>query len=870
MDDDAGAGAGAGAGAQEPAARKHAHTSIISDPDQAIAGELADDESNKRTGPKSKRKHQLGVRRAPGAAHADEAPDAGGAGDEADRARAATRIQRVYRGHQGRNVYFGVLGSELCASEARASAALVIQCAFRCFQARNQYYDLLGTGDGFARAPSYEGSGVPDAVFDKYFRVIEGHVSSVELALREAAGKADGSGAGRTDEDRSLAALRAENAQLQAKLAEANDFLKSVSGGASSSLETQTLKLQLEMKDEEIEEMQEELKDKLGELARVKQELQRCQSSKKEEEELERGLNAPLGAAQESCDGLEETLGTLIGAVSAALDSRHQTHMQVGNLQALAHSLQEKNESLMYENQHLRTKAAELEKNQEAKMAASEAEVEELTATVATLKADKEALVEQLHDANGELTARSREVDRLQEELNGSQHNLLAAQKCADELQAQLDGCNNELLGLNERMKQLHEAGQTLESDKAAADVATKTLTDQLEAEQARVALLKEESSSMQVILAKAQESVAAKENELDALQCEREGQDAIQDRIIGDLLRHMGTLTVALSALETQLLRNQSAQHVIAEEHTQGLAQALDTAAAAAATLASLKQQHHLQQAQFAGAKQQVDNLTQALRAAAARDELTANLSAQVDALTADASALRNALAETKAAHESETAQLEAKLAEEKSVRQEEGKAEQQSRELQERVKVLEAEVAATKNGADEETWRLKTLLDTVQAEKDAMLEEMIHANSQATKIIAGLEEAELLQCRTLKSVKYSLKNLMGAHDAQARMPTNESMRIQLLLPLPQLLPRLLWLFCVAAAPANLLNLNTGDQVQTIARGCKLYSEFRARAKGIVDPGKGEARVRGGDAKAARAGCVLGTTGRGSQTGEK
>ena len=48
----------------------------------------------------------------------------------------------------------------------------------------------------------------------------------------------------------SLAALRAENAQLQAKLAEANDFLKSVSGGASSSLEAQTLKLQLEMKDE--------------------------------------------------------------------------------------------------------------------------------------------------------------------------------------------------------------------------------------------------------------------------------------------------------------------------------------------------------------------------------------------------------------------------------------------------------------------------------------------------------------------------------------------------------------------------------------------------------------------------------------------
>ena len=37
---------------------------VAEDPDKKIEGELADDESSKRTGPKSKRKHQLGVRKA--------------------------------------------------------------------------------------------------------------------------------------------------------------------------------------------------------------------------------------------------------------------------------------------------------------------------------------------------------------------------------------------------------------------------------------------------------------------------------------------------------------------------------------------------------------------------------------------------------------------------------------------------------------------------------------------------------------------------------------------------------------------------------------------------------------------------------------
>jgi chromosome segregation ATPase len=804
------------ADAEGTAPRKQQHSSaVVSDPDQVIAGELADDESNKRTGPKSKRKHQLGVRRAAGGgAHADEAR-AGGAGDQgastgnnqdmllspaADCDGAATRIQSVYRGHQGRNLYFFLLGNEIFASEAQrldhASAALVIQCAFRCFQARNQYYDLLGTGEGCTRAPSYEGSVVPDAIFEKYLRVLEGNVFSVEQALREATGKAkaDGRATGRAGDDRRLAALLEENSQLHAKLAGANDFLKSMSLGASSSLETQTLKIQLEMKDEEIEEMQEELKGKLEELASVKEELQRFQSSRTQAEEFVQGLNAPLGAAQETCEGLEETLGTLIGAVSAALNSRQQTHMEVGNLQALANSLQERNDTLMYENQHLRTKAAGLGKDQEDKLAASEAEVQELTATLASLKASKDALVEQLHDTNGELTARCREVDRLNEELNESQHNLLAAQKCADELRARSDACNDELLRLNERMKQMKEAGQTFESAKAAADLATKNLTGQLDAERQRLALLEEESKHLQVAFAKAQESFAAKEKELDALRCEREGQDAVEERLIGELLRYMETHMVGIAVLETQLRLRENAQHMIAEEHARGLAQALDTTAAAADSLAALEKQQQQQQAQLASAKQQV---TQALEAAAAHTSLATNLSAQVDALTADICTLRSALAEAKTAHEKETAQLMATLAEEKSAREElraeftiisssvdgaqqlqealervqleKGKADAENSDLYQRMKALEAKMAAAENS--EENKRLKCLIDTMQAEKDAMLEEMMAVNSQATNIITGLEEAELLQFRTLKSLKYSLKNLIGVHDAQARM---------------------------------------------------------------------------------------------------
>jgi DNA repair exonuclease SbcCD ATPase subunit len=799
---DANAAEDAEAYAEGTAPRKHQHSSeVVSDPDQVIAGELADDESNKRTGPKSKRKHQLGMRRAAGGGHADKGASPGNQDmllcPNTDGDGAATRIQSVYRGHQGRNMYFFLLGNEVFASEAQrhdnASAALVIQCAFRCFQARNQYYDLLGTGDGCTRAPSYESSVVPDAIFEKYLRVMEGNVFCVEQALREATGKAkaDGRATGGAGDDRRLEVLLEENSQLHAKLAEANDFLKSMS--SMSPLETKTLKIQLEMKDEEIEEMQEELKDKLEELARVKEELQRFQSSRTQAEEFGQGLNAPLGAAQETCEGLEETLGTLIGAVSAALNSRHQTHMEVGNLHALANSLQEMNDTLMYENQHLRTKAAGLGKDQEDKLAASEAEVQELTATLASLKAGKDALVEQLHDTNGELTARCHEVDRLQEELNESQHNLLATQKCADELRARSDACNDELLSLNERMKQMQEAGQTLESGKAAADLATKTLTGQLDAERQRVALLEEESTHLQVKFSKAQESFAAKEKELDALRCEREGQDAIED-FIGGLLRYMETHVVRIAALETQLRLRENAQHMIAKEHAQGLAQALDTAAAAAASLAALEKQQQQQQAQLASAKQQA---TQALEAATAHTSLATTLSEQVDTLTANISTLRSALADAKAAHEKETAQLMVTLAEEKStceelraeftivsssvdgaqqlqealerVQLEKGKADAENRDLYQRMKALEAEMAAAENS--EETKRLKGLIDTMQAEKDAMLEEMMAANSQATNIITGLDEAELLQCRTLKSLKYSLRNLIGVHDAQARM---------------------------------------------------------------------------------------------------
>ena len=50
--------------------------------------------------------------------------------------------------------------------------------------------------------------------------------------------------------------------------------------------------------------------------------------------------------------------------------------------------------------------------------------------------------------------------------------------------------------------------------------------------------------------------------------------------------------------------------------------------------------------------------------------------------------------------------------------------------------------------------------------AEKNTLVEEVLNANAQATKIISGIEDTELLHSRTIKSMLYSLKTLLAEHE--------------------------------------------------------------------------------------------------------
>ena len=177
--------------------KKTAASSVVfEDPDKAIEGVLADDESNKRTGPKSKRKHQLGVKRERGAVNRDSDLVLDGLDEPMDtrRGRAATRIQSVYRGHLQRNVYFCLLGEEVVAIEDRSRAAILIQCAFRSFQARNMYFEKLAAdSEHTTRIPSavsFESESVPQKIFLQYIQILEGHAQAVQQALLAAQSEA--------------------------------------------------------------------------------------------------------------------------------------------------------------------------------------------------------------------------------------------------------------------------------------------------------------------------------------------------------------------------------------------------------------------------------------------------------------------------------------------------------------------------------------------------------------------------------------------------------------------------------------------------------------------------------------------------------
>jgi len=590
---------------------------VAEDPDKQIEGELADDESNKRTGPKSNRRHQLGVRKGP--VHKETTAQsslvvAGDDGDEQleeamERESAAIKVQRVYRGHLGRNLYFFILGNDIVATEARRfEAAIVVQCAFRSFKARNDWYDLLGSGsgEGIARMLTYEGMLPPEAIFDKYLRVLEGNLDGIESALTKAESGAKSIGQGvKGGTDPKVLILLEENQELQSKLVEANEFLKSMSVQGSSSIEAQRLTIELEMKNEEIEDLQDELNEKLKLVARLNHELEVARASSETSVEADKVIEAPLNAVQQSCEGIEQMLGTLANAVSAALDSRHSAFLAVSNLQATTDSLQRKNEVMFFENQALRDHVATLEKEQQKSMylvahlsveiiqsgrnvamekatfqelaeefhknsadtkATAEIQAQELTNDVARIAEEKSALLVELHDVKGGIDARDREIERLQEQKDSAQQALLASQRSLDQLEAQTNQSgvdrDKELLKLGQEATELHEAMLALETEKTAAQATAAAVSDELEVTLVvaltvlgiqNVKPLYEQGSGLQEMLEQMQKSLTSRKSQLEGLQYQVEGQDLIQSSILESIQRDFVLLTSSLSALEAQ-----------------------------------------------------------------------------------------------------------------------------------------------------------------------------------------------------------------------------------------------------------------------------------------------------------------------------
>ncbi len=775
-------------------------TVVVDDPDRKIEGELADDESNKRTGPKSRRKHRLGVRKEAGADVAEKQQELVISDDETipvevqqemERECAAIRVQSVYRGHMERCAYFTMVGNELFEKEKRCDAAIAIQCAFRSFLARNEYYDILGGGveDG-ARTPPQESALVPDAILKKYLRAVEENVLGVERTLREAMKSAK---TGRQVEasggsDPKLQMLLEENAELEQKLAEANDFLKGMATGGNSSLEVQTLKIQLELKDEELEELQQSLSEKsielahLEEVARTMGDLELA-TTLKEEMKLTQVIKGPIDSAQVCCQELEGTLGTLVEAVSSALNSRHEADMQVGNLQATALSLQNKNEVFFFENQGLRSKVEVLENEQhktiyliaflsaemehtgkelaatrsafheletlkkeiEARHSVAEAHAKENNMIMEGVSAEKVSLLGKLEDAERQRQSQDTEAAHLRQQLATSQEALLATQTSLLDLQKHATQASSsrdsELSEMHNREQELQKMIHRLQTENTAVADTNTALTDQLQqiqsqfgnAEQ-RQAGLTEQVTDLQGKLGQSEELLASKNNEIEELKCESEGQDHIQGRHMDSILQQADALILAMRTLEVQE-RQQRHLRFSSLEHVQAL---IETLHEVLPNVSSMSEQMRLDvtsQARLEEDKAKLQSdLTFAQQSLATAKEELATLVRSVD----DASGQH-------------------------AVQQE---LEAEKQRALDQVQALQSALASS----DEEVHGMKESLRTaqeatsrVQNEKQQLLDEMMQANALVTGLLSDIENGESKQARRNESLRVAVEGLLS-----------------------------------------------------------------------------------------------------------
>ena len=557
--------------------KKTAASSVVfEDPDKAIEGVLADDESNKRTGPKSKRKHQLGVKRERGAVNRDSDLVLDGLDEPMDtrRGRAATRIQSVYRGHLQRNVYFCLLGEEVVAIEDRSRAAILIQCAFRSFQARNMYFEKLAAdSEHTTRIPSavsFESESVPQKIFLQYIQILEGHAQAVQQALLAAQGEAVSSerDLGR-DADAKLQSLVEENRELQSKLTEATAFMKEMSQGGVSSLEVQNLKIQLEMKDEEIEELQEDLAHRKKQIDELKLAGEDADAGQRDhttdEQDIDRQIKAQINAAQVQGEGIELTLGVLIESVSAALKSHHQANMAVGSLQTTAESLRKTHNAVKLHNQQLQGEMKELKnehqqitdglvaqveqlsaelaqnnalveaekasfgklaqefhQNAGEKLAQTQAEVMELRSTMTSLKRQKTEVEAKLEDAHETLKARDLDIARLQQETAAANLAMREMHGNREELQArsrEVMSHQADLARQTAEISALKEAVQCLELTQADSKAEINALTEVHEKTQETIRVLEAEGEGLRMELDQARENALLKEKALQEIQ---------------------------------------------------------------------------------------------------------------------------------------------------------------------------------------------------------------------------------------------------------------------------------------------------------------------------------------------------------------
>ena len=790
---------------------------VVADPDKKIEGELADDESNKRTGPKSRRRHRLGVRKEAGTLEANEQhtmpSDTQEMSDEESGARdrewATIRVQSVYRGHLGRNTYFMMLGDDEFANEQRYEAALCIQCAFRSFKARNEYYDLLGSAEGPGRTPSYEGSLLPEGIWDKYLRAIEENALFAERALLQADGAAKSRRQVRSVEtsDRRLQLLLEENAELEKKLAEANDFLKGMNAGVSSTLEVQTLKIQLELKDEELEEMQQSLDEKSLALARLREDVQIARSSDEAGLEMAQRIEDPLNSVQASCQDLEGTLGTLVEAVSTALDSRHKVEMEIGSLQAHAVSLQKKNEVFFFENQGLHSELAELRNEEQKaadlaenlfaqvmetgktlsattsalndleklkqqtgqKLSAAESDLKEAGARIESLCAENTSLQGQFDEAEQN---REGEATRLREELAASQQALLTAQASADTLKDQVQQAtlwrDTQLPDMQAKKRELELTVGTLQSEKEAAEQANAQLSAQLSAQlqqarleaddaQHRLASLTGHVKELEEKLDERMKLLEEKKDELEALQGQWQSQDAHQGHGIDDILEQSSQMLPVLMKFQEQYnnIRESSL------EQANALIQALNDMTR---EVRATSEQSCLDTALFERLEKEKAELQQDLESAqgciaTAQDELAAQARSADDARK-----LSIAFQQVQAENEKALEQVqELQLERDNLIKTSLESSEDLVHRMQESVHKLQVEIALVKE------------------EKKQLVEEMMLANEQVTAMLSSIEHGETLQMQTNTSLLVAIEKLLAERDSLVKQCKHHQEKKQL-----------------------------------------------------------------------------------------